>query len=410
MLKSWPAKKIRARPTGTPQITNGLRRGIRPSFRPKGEILPGTISCREAPRNVIAAKAGGPVGRPATSAWVLIFLLFLAMTVPAQEDVRYALEMNRLGAGVRAKGMGNAFVAADPEATHLYWNCAGIGALTNRELYFSHQELYGGLSSHTQGIAVIPLPSAVGIGIGYARFQDTGNHERYGEAQGTLNDRLTKPDMRGDGTPIGYGGNVQDELIVGTAKQYSIDLPRVAFYSIPAPLNIGAGASFKFYRNTFLLQDNREPARTMMGLNANMDLGMRVQLGLMTDPKTRAIERSVSVGGVIQDALETQVDYGTGYEETTQRVYRAGFSFLERADWIRGHLLVSVEIDEQYEKTDYFGVEYSYREMLALRAGLDDRNPSIGASLTHRYFRFDYAYSFHPLAATPLQMGLRIAF
>jgi hypothetical protein len=113
---------------------------------------------------------------------------------------------------------------------------------------------------------------------------------------------------------------------------------------------------------------------------------------------------------VIQDVLESQVDFRTGYKEPSQRVYRAGFSYMDRSDLMNGHLLAVVEVDRQYSKTEYLGIEYSYREIAALRAGLDDQHPSIGASLTYRYFRIDYAYSFHPLASTPFQLGLQISF
>ena len=67
-------------------------------------------------------------------------------------------------------------------------------------------------------------------------------------------------------------------------------------------------------------------------------------------------------------------------------------------------------MEEQYERLEHFGIEYSFRDRLAVRAGLDDRSPTVGAGITYKYFRIDYAYSFHPLAATPLQLGLRIAF
>ncbi len=49
-------------------------------------------------------------------------------------------EFLQIGVGPRAMAMGGAFVAASDDVTSLYWNPAGLAALTQGEVFFSHSE------------------------------------------------------------------------------------------------------------------------------------------------------------------------------------------------------------------------------------------------------------------------------
>lgn len=317
------------------------------------------------------------------------------------QSVRYSLELNRIGAGVSANAMGNAFTAAQPEAVHIYWNCANLANLSNRQLYFSHTGLYGNIATYNSFILALPLYSGVSIGAGYLRYEDA-DIPRFNSLAGTQSDRENSLNARPDGTYEETFSSVQDEILVSTAKQYLIDLPRVAFYSIPAPLSISLGGTFKFYRNVL---------DQYYGLNANMDAGIIAQLGLEVNPKTRFIERMICVGASLQDILGTPVSWQySDYREETQYNYRVGISYIERTPIMHGQLQICADVEKQYDRIDHVGIEYFLFNVFAIRAGLNNRYPTVGAGVKYNYFRIDYAYSFYSLADTPFQLGLQIAF
>lgn len=80
---------------------------------------------------------------------LLLLGVLLAAAAPARALVQNvgtsAAEFLRLGAGARSLGMGDAStaVADGPEA--VYWNPAGLGALTRPEIAYSRSELPGGV-------------------------------------------------------------------------------------------------------------------------------------------------------------------------------------------------------------------------------------------------------------------------
>lgn len=353
------------------------------------------------------------------AAWLLFCLILFATAAAEPEQVRYALEFNRIGASVRAAAMGNAFAAAEAEASHLYWNSANLANLETRDMYFQYSEPYNdfkadnsvSLSRYNACMLGVPLPSGVGIGTGYARY-DIADIPMYPYPPGTETERINNYDMRLDGTPVGNMQNVLDEITVSSSKSYHIELPRGTFYSLPAPIIISIGGSFKFLRNKIETFPDQGETKRYYGLNANMDAGALIQFGLLINPKTRYIERKFSLGVNFQDILKSPVTWQGSlidYEETTERNMKVGMAYLERTPWVHGSLLLTTDIDREYEKIDHFGIEYSFLNTFALRAGLDNRHPTVGAGISWKFFRFDYAYNFHPLSHTPLQLGLRIS-
>jgi len=92
-------------------------------------------------------------------------LLFPART-SGQETSRYAGDPLLLGAGARAQGMGNAFVAISDDATAVYWNAAGLTRLAGRELQLQHAEQFGGTVNHDVLTLAVPFESfTMGIGL-----------------------------------------------------------------------------------------------------------------------------------------------------------------------------------------------------------------------------------------------------
>ena len=65
--------------------------------------------------------------------------MLLAAGIATPQDVEDQLEYNFLGAGARANGMGDAFVAVADDATAIFWNPAGLFLLDQPETSFGFQ-------------------------------------------------------------------------------------------------------------------------------------------------------------------------------------------------------------------------------------------------------------------------------
>ena len=71
--------------------------------------------------------------------WLLTVAILLAAGIATAQDVEDQLEYNFLGAGARANGMGDAFVAVADDATAIFWNPAGLFLLDQPEASFGFQ-------------------------------------------------------------------------------------------------------------------------------------------------------------------------------------------------------------------------------------------------------------------------------
>lgn len=77
----------------------------------------------------------------------------------------YAGELLCLGAGARAAGMGNAFVAISDDASAGYWNAAGLSVVERREAAVMHAERFAGLVAYSAVVFATPLVGEAGLGI-----------------------------------------------------------------------------------------------------------------------------------------------------------------------------------------------------------------------------------------------------
>ncbi|MBP7310112.1 MAG: hypothetical protein KA984_02345, partial [Candidatus Cloacimonetes bacterium] len=100
---------------------------------------------------------------------MIIILLGLIAVVPLFAG-RYAGDFMMIGAGVKALGMGGAFVALADDGSALYWNPAGLSQIRDSELSAMHAFLYGGLASYDHITFVQPLPNQVSIGFNWTRL------------------------------------------------------------------------------------------------------------------------------------------------------------------------------------------------------------------------------------------------
>lgn len=124
---------------------------------------------------------------------ILYFLLFSSSVVIGQS--KYSNEFLAIGAGARAKAMGNAFVAIVDDATAGYWNPAGLlGVKGNLQIALMHSEQFAGIAKNDFAAVAFPIDKKSTLAISYIRFgvDDIPNTSQLIDAEGNINyDRIT---------------------------------------------------------------------------------------------------------------------------------------------------------------------------------------------------------------------------
>lgn len=189
---------------------------------------------------------------------------FLSPTdeVPTTRVAQRGANFLEIGVGARAQALGGALTGLATGASATYWNPAGLGLVDGFTAAFTHGELYDDLGvSHDFAAAAMPFAGG-GLGVSYIRF-DSGEIERTDEANPGGDDPAFGDTFEWAGTAIGvhYGRQLTDRLRVGasgriitegidraTASWWGIDLGtqfRTGLYGITlgaALANVGPSA------------------------------------------------------------------------------------------------------------------------------------------------------------------------
>ena len=282
---------------------------------------------------------------------VLIGLLFVAQSSDGVVNIQ------NVGSGARAQGLGNSFVAVADNADAVFANPAGLGQVSQRQVAYTNVSLlYAGIEGDDLGQHVVsyaqPLGEKMGLGLGY---------ERIGSSL-----------MSENGAFVSLSYQVERRLQVGLSAKY-------LFWSVGA-----------------IPDDNgrADPLSNQSAGNVGVDLGLLwqspvqgAQVGLLLK---NINQPNVAYGEVAGDAdagaLPMDVHVGVGYR-------------------LSGQSLVSVQYvrrDLTGEGSDHglvVGGETQLVEGLLLRAGgrrllAEDAGGGLNAGLGYQWNQlvFDYAY------------------
>ena len=326
----------------------------------------------------------------------------LLLAVPAGAT-KYAGEFMKIPVGARAVGMGGAFSAVADDATAPYWNPAGIVYLPYREAFLQHAEEFGGLVSHNFGGYVLPLKSqgerraalaisATWVGVSDIPITPQPGGLRPGEwlDYGSDNDPLTPGNGQGNGV-----WDPGERLLLSAQDLYmasSTDLALGISYARQRGKHWAWGGTLKFVRQSI---PDTLPGEHVTSFGAGVDGGL---LYMPTD--------AVTLSGVVHDATTTYLSWSDGVREFVSPNITTGaaFNFLPAE---RHALTWAVDLGWNFENRAFdsqlklggitadlhTGIEYWYRNTLALRSGLSGKDLNFGMGVRYRHFGADYAAS-----------------
>jgi Uncharacterised protein family (UPF0164) len=281
-----------------------------------------------------------------TSRVLVLLGLFAALApLPAAADTgETGFAFLKLGVGARAMGLGSAYVALADDPTSVYWNPAGLAAISGTQVTAMHNEWI--VDFRQEFVAVGTKLGPGSFGVGFAGFYSDEDLERRDES-GTLTGHYGFNDIAVTGA---YGLKVANDVDVGVAVRYVREMI------------------------------DQEDAKSVAA-----DVGARYRVG------GSGVMLGASVSNLGADAKFEAVEF------PLPLTWRAGAAWSRKLESLSGRGTLTAEVRRSRSDDAHFhvGAEYAYREHLALRVGgkfgYDDEHVSFGLGVMKDWFHFDYA-------------------
>lgn len=274
---------------------------------------------------------------------ILLFIIIFNFAWSISGDAGRTAAIFELGHGARALAMGSAFVAHEPEAASLYWNPAGLGYVTQREVATLHAGLPTDASYFYLG-GVYPTDIA-NFGLSWVQLQmadipETTTVNEDNEV--TIERYLTYTETA---AACGVGITLNTQLAVGLAVK-----------TITKEID-GYGQGH----------------------------GMASLCGLFYRASS-----SLNIGVVVDDFSST-VQYDSGYIENTPAIYRLGIAYT-----LLPQLICLIDIDRRAEASSFIrghaGLEYQITQQTYLAGGYDVDRLTVGAGFSWQGIYAQYAF------------------
>jgi len=319
---------------------------------------------------------------------------------------KYAAEFLKIPVGARAVGMGGAFAAIADDATSPFWNPAGMVYLPYKEVFLQHAEQFGSLVNHNFAAGVWPMAngeerrSALGATLSWVGVNDIPITPRPSGLRpgidfldyGTDNDATTPGNGQGNGV-----WDPGERLLISADDLFlasSTDLALALSFARQRGRHLAWGVTVKFVRQSI---PDTIPGEHVTSFGAGADAGL---LYMPND--------AITLGAVLKDLTTTYLTWSNGTREQVapSLVTGAGIQFQPAP----GHALTwGTDLAWDFEGRDLdsqlklgflnadlrLGLEYWYRNTLALRSGLQGKDLAFGAGVRYRHFGVDYAASLH---------------
>jgi hypothetical protein len=310
----------------------------------------------------------------------LVWACVLAACLPAARAhsqtgiAKYAGEFISTGVGARALAMGGAFVAMANDVTAGYWNPAGLSRIDYPEFILMHDSEFGSLVNNDYGAVAIPVGTSTSLGLSIIRVgvDDIADTRNAGvDANGNITHDPTQF-TRVDPGRVTYF-NAADWALYFT-------------YSHRQTETFSYGANIKLIR------------RDLAEYSA---MGIGFDIGFWYRPY-----ENLAFGANLQDITTTLVAWNTGRNDLISPTVKVGSAYF--IDLLGGRIAPAADFDIRFENRrsastahigpvsfDFHGgMEYEFRNLIALRAGYSDvKQLTLGAGVHFPKLNIDYSFA-----------------
>jgi hypothetical protein len=270
----------------------------------------------------------------------IILLLWITTAVFAEtgNNGGYAGAFLRMGLGARGLAMGNTGVADSENGFASYYNPAGLSFLNERHLSLTYYFLSLDRQLHYMGVA-FPIQPTAGVSVGWM-------HAGVSDIQG----------RSFTGEPDEVYNTGEDVIYLSFSNAF---LP---WFSI--------GLNFKILRHQ------------LVELTGS---GLGFDVGILLKPMDRIVFgiQFKDVGaGYTWNTQKLFGESGGNYTDTFPQILKIGLAYkYEQLFTFSG----DVEISDKDDYRVHFGGEYLFNDMLFLRTGMDNINPTFGIGLAYGF-------------------------
>lgn len=330
-------------------------------------------------------------------------LLFSVVSIVSaqvgQNKARYAGSYLEIPVGIRAAGLGTAFVAIADDGSAFHWNPAGASLTTGKLISTEYTSLFGTVSDplstfiHTGFQMDFDKLGAVSLNWIRLSVDDIPKLERIGD----------DPDTRKTGSINSLDGrsfftNSQDAIYLTFSRNFTqvIDF---GWQFFKVPYQIPIGVNFKYLRQSFGAPLNY--SSTGIGIDAGMMI-----ITDLNDYSAKKVWGTFSLGCSINDLTNTIVTWENNSQFSIPRSVIWGMAYKQPLTFINSQVLVSYQSSVRYQTEAAVGTEFTYDNTYSLRAGTRNNELTLGAGLfLFNGLSIDYAFETHDLG-NPHRIGL----
>ncbi len=303
---------------------------------------------------------------------VLLLVVSVARPAASQSIAKYAGEFMAIGVGGRALGLGSSQVALASDATAGYWNPAALARIDFPELILMHDERFGSLVNYDYAAVAIPYGTDQSFGLSLMRLGVDGISDTRNALIDYSGSGILDASNRIDYTKVTSFNSADWAVYLSYASRYNADL----LY----------GVNFKFIR------------RTLAEYSAT---GVGFDVALLYSPAA-----DWYVGLNAQDITTTFLAWSTGTDELVSPTLKLGTAYY--LDVFGGRFAPTCDVDVRFENRQFasianvgpisldphFGLEFDYKQLIALRAGYSDvKQLTLGAGIHFRKLDIDYSFA-----------------
>ena len=332
---------------------------------------------------------------------VILSLLACIMVIPISAG-RYAGDFMMIGAGVRALGMGGAFVSLADDGSAIYWNSGGLSQIRESEVSAMHAFLYKNLASYDHLSYVQPLPNEVSIAFNVTHLTviDIPRFKEDHLIGSNVDERINNILLHLTGIPDGNFRSTDDLYQFAFSKNIKFGA-NMGWQFFEVPFELGLGGNVKFIQRKIM--DN-------LGTGTGFDLGLklRTDLAVIFDEESLG---DLHFGMNFQDVAGTSISWDTNSEIKDEVLFntKVGVAIEQPITSLKSKLILAYDYDYIYSGTRHYGLDWNYDDRANIRLGYYDKSFSCGASVKVYGIFLDYALITNPIGISN-RLGLRVRF
>jgi hypothetical protein len=352
------------------------------------------------------------------STLLILIALVTSSSLKAQNS-QYAGAFLNIPVGVRALGMGGIYVPTDnTDGAAFQFNPAGVSLVKDKTLTTMYSNQFGTLGAPLGDFFHIGYTQSLGnntsFSLNWIRLGIQNISLNRGPSNATtdadiqeLLQYLDNPDAHYN---IGTFSSTDDAFYLSIAKNFTFPL-NFGWQYFSIPVEIPLGINFKLIREGFsgsqpLLEGGQN---SYSGTGIGVDVGGMFKFKL-SDFLNKPYYGEFAMSLTIKDIFNTPISWNTDTQtkENIKASTLFGLSYSQPLMFASSTILVSWNHFSKDNGGSNYGAEYRYKDLLALRAGVLEKNLTLGAGLVlFKAFYIDYAYEFHELGG-PHRIGITV--